>query len=171
VREQVFAPLGITQAGFGAPGASGSIDQPRGHRTTGGRLEPIDPADAGGDNPPALGPAGTIHITLADWLRFAQDQLDGVHGHGKLLTAQGYRRLHAPVTENYALGWGVKPGPDGVPALLTHSGSNGYWLADVRIMPKHDIIVLLAMNSGDEAANAAVREIGKPLLDRLKPFD
>lgn len=104
-------------------------------------------------------------------MRFAQDHLDGVHGRGKLLKAETYRKLHAPVSENYALGWGVMLGPDAVPLLLTHSGSNGFWLADIRIMPKHDMIFLVVMNAGHEAANQAIVDIGKPLKDRLKPFD
>jgi CubicO group peptidase (beta-lactamase class C family) len=171
IREQIFTPLQIKNAGFGAPGTSGKFDQPCGHKESAGKLIPLDPADPESDNPPALGPAGTINITLKDWMRFAQDQLDGVHGHGKLLKAETYRKLHTPVTGNYALGWGAKLEPDGVPLLLTHTGSNGFWVADVRIMPKHDMILLLVMNAGTDAANAAVKEIGQPLKDRLKPFE
>jgi D-alanyl-D-alanine carboxypeptidase len=171
IREQVFAPLGIKHAGFGAPGTPGKVDEPHGHRDTAGKLIPLDPADTDGDNPPALGPAGTINIALKDWMLFAQDQLEGVHGRGKLLQAATYRKLHTPVTGHYALGWGVMVEPDGTPSLLTHSGSNGYWLVDIRIMPKHDMIVLVAMNSGNAAAENAVVDIGKPLKDRLKPFD
>jgi hypothetical protein len=60
---------------------------------------------------------------------------------------------------------------DGVPMILTHSGSNGFWLADIRIMPKHDMIILIAINAGNDAADQAIKEIGRPLRDRLKPFD
>ncbi len=126
IREQVFVPLGIRNAGFGAPGASGKFDEPCGHQDVAGKLVPLDPANADADNPPALGPAGTINIALKDWALFAQDQLDGAHGRGKLLKPETYRKLQTPVTGNYALGWGAKLGPDGVPLLLTHSGSNGY---------------------------------------------
>jgi CubicO group peptidase (beta-lactamase class C family) len=171
IREQIFTPLGITNAGFGAPGTPGKFDQPQGHRELDGKLSPIDPADTASDNPPALGPAGTISIALKDWMRFAQDQLDGVHGRGKLLRAESYRRLHTPVTGNYALGWGAKLQDDGVPMVITHSGSNGYWLADIRIMPKKNIIILLAMNAGNDPANQAMLDIGKALKDRLKPFE
>lgn len=171
IREQIFAPLGITNAGFGPPGTSDKFDQPRGHHETEGKLAPLDPADAQSDNPPALGPAGTINMALKDWMLFAQDQLDGALGHGKLLKAETYRRLHTPVTGNYALGWGAKLEPDGTPSLLTHTGSNGYWFADIRIMPKHDIIILIAMNAGNDAANEAVKDIGQSLKDRLKPFE
>lgn len=171
IGEQVFAPLGIVNAGFGAPGTSGRFDEPCGHRETAGKLVPLDPADTEDDNPPALGPAGTINISLRDWMLFAQDQLDGTHGRGRLLKAETYRKLHTPVTGNYALGWGAMLEPDGVPLLLTHSGSNGYWLADIRIMPKHDMIILTVMNSGNQAAEQAIQDIGKPLKDRLKPFE
>jgi len=171
VREHVFAPLGIANVGFGAPGTSGRIDQPRGHRQTDGRFVPLDPADPDADNPPAIGPAGRINIELRDWLRFAADQLEGAHGRGKLLEAQTYRKLHTPVTSNYALGWGVLPGPQGVPLLLTHTGSNGFWMADIRIMPQHDMIFLVVMNAGSAAGEQAVNDIGRRLKERLKPYD
>jgi D-alanyl-D-alanine carboxypeptidase len=171
IREQVFAPLRIANAGFGVPGRPGMFDEPCGHEEVEGRLVPLDPANADADNPPALGPAGTINIGLRDWALFAQDQLDGAHGHGRLLSAETYRRLQTPVTGNYALGWGAKLGPDGAPLLLTHTGSNGYWVADIRIMPMHDMIFLVVTNAGDDAANQAVREIGQALRERLKPFE
>jgi CubicO group peptidase (beta-lactamase class C family) len=118
-----------------------------------------------------LGPAATINIAVRDWVLFAQDQLDGTHGYGKLLKTATYRRLHTPVSEIYALGWGAKLEPDGVPWILAHTGSNGHWVADIRIVPKHDVIVLVATNAGNEAAKKAVDEIDDLVKDRLKPFE
>jgi CubicO group peptidase (beta-lactamase class C family) len=165
VRQEVFAPLGITHAGFGPPGTASRIDEPRGHRMLGGRLVPLDPADPSSDNPPAIGPAGTIHITLADWARFARDQMDGALGHGKLLSPAGYRRLQTPVADHYALGWGAKVDAAGMPVILAHTGSNGYWLADIRIVPPEGIIELVVMN----AANAqALGEIQAALHARFE---
>jgi D-alanyl-D-alanine carboxypeptidase len=171
VRQEIFKPLGIQESGFGLPGHAKKVDAPWGHRESDGKLVALSPNDPEGQDPPALGPAGTIHMTLADWMRFAQDQLDGVHGRGRLVSAKTYRILHTPVSENYALGWGVKLDEQGMPLLLTHSGSNGHWLADIRIMPKHDMIILFVSNAGNDAANRAIMDIGKPLRDRLKPFD
>lgn len=174
ISEHIFAPLGIKNASFGSPGTPGKTDQPWGHNETApGVLVAADPAtaDVESGTPPVIGPAGTINIALKDWLLFAQDQLDGENGQGKLMGSRWYKRLHRPVTERQASGWGVLLGPDDVPLLLTHSGSNGFWLADIRIMPKHGIITLVVMNAGNEAANQAVVDIGKPLKDRLKPFD
>lgn len=171
VRQEVFKPLGIHQGGFGNPGHAKKIDAPWGHKESGGKLVALNPDDPEGQDPPALGPAGTIHMTLADWMRFAQDQLDGVHGRGRLVSRQTYRILHTPVSGNYALGWGAKLDAQGEPLLLTHSGSNGHWIADIRIMPKHNMIILFVSNVGNDAANRAIMDIGRPLRDRLKPFD
>jgi CubicO group peptidase (beta-lactamase class C family) len=169
LREQVFEPLDITNAGFGAPGLSSRIDQPRGHAEMAGKLVPLDPESAEADNPPALGPAGTINISLRDWARFAQDQLDGENGRGKLLKAASYRKLHTGVTHNCGLGWGTLRKPNGTLQLLTHTGSNGSWLADVRIYPEHAMIFLIATNAGNAAAEKAVKDIRKSLQERLAP--
>ena len=67
MQERLFAPLGISSAGFGAPGVPGELDQPWGHQR--------DPASGNWvpcqlDNAAALGPAGTVHITIGDWAKF-----------------------------------------------------------------------------------------------------
>jgi len=169
MREQVFAPLGIRNAGFGPPGRGGTIDQPRGHERAGTHLEPIEPTQPDADNPPAMGPAGRINITLRDWSRFAQDQLEGELGGGRLLKPETYRLLHTPVTGNYALGWGALVGPSGSPTLLTHEGSNGCWLAEIRIWPGERLVQLVAINAGNQAANDAMGDVAKALHKRLLP--
>jgi D-alanyl-D-alanine carboxypeptidase len=167
IREQIFEPLGIENAGFGAPGLSSRIDQPRGHTEIKGALVALDPGSAEADNPAALGPAGTINISLKDWARFAQDQLEGESGRGKLLKAASYQKLHTVVSHDYALGWGVLRDSNGTLQLLTHTGSNGSWLADIRIMPQHNMIFLIATNAGNEAASQAIKDIRKSLKERL----
>jgi len=171
VRSHIFEPLRMTQSGFGLPGKTGAFDQPHGHKATTQGLVALDPAAPEADNPVAIAPAGSINVTLRDWMLFAQDQLDGVRGKGKLLKPDSYRLLHTPVAGPYALGWGVKPGPDGVPLLITHTGSNSYWIADIRIMPKKKLIVLFVANAGNEDANNAVQSFGQAIRDHFKPFD
>jgi len=78
--------------------------------------------------------------------------------------------LQTPVSRNYAMGWGVLT-KDGAISLLSHTGSNGYWVANIRVMPKHDTIFLVVTNAGGERAEQAIRDIGTMLTDRLKPFD
>ncbi len=105
-----------------------------GHGEVSGRV-PLDPADPGSDGPGWIGPAGIISISLKDWAVFAQDQLDGALGHGRLLRPATYRVLQTPVAEHYALGWGALLNSDGMPKVLTHEGSNGYWVSAVSIYP------------------------------------
>jgi hypothetical protein len=52
-------------------------DQPRGHnRRIKGKYRPVPPGP-GSDNPQAIAPAGTAHMSLADWSRFAALHLRG----------------------------------------------------------------------------------------------
>lgn len=171
VRSEVWRTLGIRSGGFGPPGNSGRFDQPLGHELLDGRWVPLDPESRDSDNPEAFGPAGTVHMTLGDWMLFAQDHLDGERGSGKLLKPESYRRLHTAVTKNYAMGWSVVRAPDGSNAVLTHMGSNGYWLADVRIFPKRNLILMIATNAGGDVAEKADKEIARALQERLKALD
>jgi CubicO group peptidase (beta-lactamase class C family) len=167
VREQVFVPLGITEAGFGPPGRAGAVDQPFGHRGDAGHRVALDPGDEESDNPPALGPAGTMNITLRDWLRFAQDQMDGAQGRGRLLKPETYRRLQTPVVGYYALGWGAKLDAEGRPLVLTHNGSNGYWYAHIRILPPENAILLIATNADDEGIEQQTADLDKAVRERI----
>ena len=172
MRSEVWRPLGIRSAGFGPPGKSGRFDQPLGHEMKDGKWVSLDPEARDSDNPPAIGPAGTVHMTLDDWLLFAQDQLAGERGTGgKLLTTESYRRLHTPVSRNYAMGWGVLRAPDGSNTVVAHTGSNGYWVADVRIFPKRNLILLITTNAGGEVAEKADKEIARALQEHLKALE
>ncbi|MEO8065038.1 MAG: serine hydrolase domain-containing protein [Pseudomonadota bacterium] len=169
LRADIWKPLGISSAGFGAPGKSRKTDQPLGHMAIKDEWVSLDPGDARSDNPPAVGPAGTVNITLADWVLFAQDQLEGLHGHGKLLKPETYRLLHTPVKNRYAMGWGVLTDISGETSLLAHTGSNGYWVADLRILPKLDAISIVVTNAGGDAAEKAVRDLNKSITDKIRP--
>jgi CubicO group peptidase (beta-lactamase class C family) len=167
IRERVFAPLGISDVGFGPPGHSGKYDQPLGHGEISGR-EPLDPADPGSDNPAWIGPAGTINITLKAWAVFAQDQLDGALGHGRLLRPATYEVIQTPLAENYAMGWGAWLDPDGIPKILMHEGSNGYWVATISVYPKRRTIILVATNFGGDVAKRSIEDLSAGLADHLK---
>jgi CubicO group peptidase (beta-lactamase class C family) len=171
IREEIWKPLGIRSGGFGPPGKSGRFDEPLGHERVDGKLVALDPEDAASDNPPSVGPAGRVHIDLHDWLLFVQDQLDGENGRGKLLKPESYRRLHTPVSKSYGMGWGVLRDPQGATSVLTHTGSNGYWVADVRIFPKRQLILLSVINAGDDVAVQADKDIARAVQDHLHALD
>jgi CubicO group peptidase (beta-lactamase class C family) len=181
MRERLLGPLGMTSAGFGAPGTPGKLDEPVGHHDTG---EPVG-AGPDADNPPAIGPAGTVHCTLGDWAKYVSLHLEGercAKGEGpcpeasgalKLLKPETYRKLHAAAvssdpqdTAKYAMGWGLAERDWAKGPVLTHNGSNTMWFCVTWIAPEEDFAVLVATNQGgdnaakgcDEAAWALIQD-------------
>ncbi len=165
MQKRLFAPLGITSGGFGAPGTPGKVDQPWGHSTDG---KPVPPGPTA-DNPPGIGPAGTAHMTLGDWAKFVSLHLlaDAANPNRevKLLKAMDFDQMHKPYAgpgEPYAGGWlvttrswakGGRPGDVGM--VLDHSGSNTMWFCVVWIAPEKNVAYLAATNQGGDAAGAA----------------
>ena len=101
MREKVFRPLGMTTAGFGAPGTTTKNDQPRGHKAGGSPVEP----GPGADNPVAIGPAGIVHCSIGDWAKFAAANLPSAKT--KLVKPETLVKLHTPAAgePKYAMGW------------------------------------------------------------------
>jgi CubicO group peptidase (beta-lactamase class C family) len=149
----LFQPLKMTSAGFGGTGTPGKIDQPWPHRSDGAPTARNGPAV---DNPPVMGPAGTVHCSIADWAKFVADQLRGLRGKPALLRPETYQKLHdPPFGGTYAFGWGVTRRPWGGGIVYTHSGSNTMNTAVVWMAPQRDFAVLICTNqAGPEAAKA-----------------
>ena len=146
MREKLFVPLGMTSAGFGAPADRGGVRQPRGHTSDG---TPVEPAARGADNPPAIGPGGTVHCSIEDWARFVALHLRGSRGGGKMLKVETFKKLHTPAEGNpYALGWLVGRSPLGKGVALNHAGSNTMWYAVAWVLPESDLAVVVACNQG-----------------------
>ena len=161
MRERLFAPLGMKTAGFGAPGSAKSVDQPRGHRADGSAVEP----GPGADNPPAIGPAGTVHASLRDWAKFVALHVEGARGTSKLLKKESFARLHevpGNAKEGYAMGWGVTRRPWAKVPILTHAGSNTMWYCVTWVAPERDFAVLVCTNAaGEEASKGADEAAGE----------
>lgn len=164
MQELLFTPLGMTSAGFGPPGARDACDQPRGHTKEGRPLEPGPEAD----NPPSIGPAGTVHATLADWAKFLQLHLRGMRGDVKVgeltLTRETFARLHSACPgpgPQYGYGWvfETRPWAGGDSTTLTHSGSNGMWCCETWLSPAHGFATLAVTNLFTEPAQHACFEV------------
>jgi CubicO group peptidase (beta-lactamase class C family) len=158
MREKIFRPLGMTSAGFGAPGTRAKNDQPRGHKTDG---SPVEPGPAA-DNPVGIGPAGIAHCSIGDWAKFAAANLPSAKK--TLVKPETLKKLHeavasdAPDAPPYAMGWIVLDNQPwaGGPAL-THAGSNTMWYAVAWLAPEKDFAVLVACNQANgKACNDAV---------------
>lgn len=166
VRAEVFLPFGMSAAGFGAPGADGGA-QPWGHAGF-FRAAPKDPALKSSDFPPAMGPAGGIHLSMHEWARFARlffvdSATDGI------LSSQGITRLTTPLStlkdirtsfhpSPYALGWVVLPLETGDGEVLVHAGSNMNFFASIHIARQRNLALMIATNTG---MFRAIKPVGK----------
>jgi hypothetical protein len=79
--------------------------------------------------------------------------------------------LHEPLViagtspgKDIALGWGVTRTQ---PPRITHSGSNGYNVAEIVVIPDWKAAVLVACNAGDERARALCAKVRDMLVDKL----
>jgi len=178
----LLKPLGATPAGFGPPGPGG-VTQPWGHRFTPAGRPPVDPATLGADNPPAITPAGRVHMTMDAWAHFVRLHLRGARP-GKdtlLLKRETLQRLQSPrPKEDYAMGWVRLQRPWAGGPVLMHNGSNTMWFAVTWVAPKKDLAILVACNQGggpgDKATDAATAAClrwwqgpaGRQAIERLR---
>ncbi len=164
LRERVLVPLGLESAGFGAPGSLDVVDQPRGHRRNEeGELSSFP----GLDNPAALGPAGTLHVSAPDLATYAQEHLRGELGTDGLLPSDEFRRLHRGGLGEYAFGWVDGTDPLGR-RMIWHNGSNTAWYAFVGLIPEADRAIVIVANDGD--AREAVHELLADLVRQWAPM-
>ena len=168
VIDDVLAPLGITSAGFGAP----TGDQPWGHGSRwrgmgrGGRMDPGPPErpNVRADNPPVMGPAGRIHVTLRDWGRFVRIFLtDG----DPLLSGASIARLTTPpggAGPKQAIGWAIPPGKLARDVAIGQQGSNTMWVATALVDAAREHAALVVCNDGRGRMLAVTGHLAAGLL-------
>jgi CubicO group peptidase (beta-lactamase class C family) len=162
---ELFTPLGMTTAGFGAP----TGDEPWGHQVLGTRILPIKPTGIA-DDPPVFGPAARVHLALADYIGFLRIFLGQADGEG-YLTADSLRRIADPRTESgdgQGLGWtvlasrGWAKGP-----VLSQQSAGGFWACNIAVAPARGVAVAAVSNAGG-AAGAAATE--RQMLTLIQPY-
>lgn len=136
---EVFTPLGMTSAGFGAPPAG----NPWGHfNPLMGSMRPMPPG-VKGDNPPVFGPAGTVHMSARDLLTYLRAHLEMP---GSFLPPDSWQRLHSPRPgATYVSGWVI-----GANGALAHDGSNTLWFTRVIADPTRNRALVLMINAGGD---------------------
>ena len=181
ITEQLFLPLKLGTAGLGPQATLGKIDAPLGHQMVGGQLKAML-AGPNADNPSIIGPAGTAHMSVLDFARWAGwNAGEGKRGPA-LVRPETLKKLHTPVVAipigpnggpgtptrgSYGLGWGVvtvswAPGP-----LIQHTGSNGMNLAHIWLEPKRDVAMVVVTNLGGDQADAALLAVAEQLYGRF----
>ena len=165
--EWVLTPLDMGACGFGAPMGEGPFDQPWGHALGGDGLpDPMDPADPYSDNPPALGPAGTLHCPMVEFSRFGSAHLAAASGDTNFLSAESALVLHTPGDSGFTagmLGDDTQPWSNG-PALAMN-GSNTLWFATIWIAPGIDRVYVSATNYGTSSAVNATNDAVLHMID------
>ena len=166
VTERILKPLGLESAVFRTNETARAGDV-WGHDDDG---EPGDPTSSFAENPAAFSPAGTLHMNVLDWARWARWHLAGDPA-PVLNTQDAYDRMHEPLTgpdaggNPYGHGWILLETPNG-PAY-THGGSNTAFFSLIWVLPKRDVAVVVLTNQGsgfpacDAVAGQAMQQFGK----------
>lgn len=158
---KLFQPLGIT-AFYGWPTQHDS-EEPWGHELTDQGFVPVPPSVE-----PAeiqfLEPAGFVSMTLGDYAKFIQLQMDAMQGNPRLLSAAAFQVLRTPV-EDYACGIRVIETPRGT--LYWHNGSNTYFYMVLYLIPSQDLSIVVAINAGDESLYEPVGIAAETVLVKL----
>lgn len=159
IEEYVFEPLQLETAGFGPPVAGPDLTQPWGHARRFILRIPQDPA-LRADNTPIIGPAGIVHMSMADLAQYgwahlqpeieltdADDSVSG--GESKLRLAKDVIcTLHTPTLKNYGYGWIRKKYTEVGGDVIWHNGSNTMWYSQLMLIPSRRAVVVLVSNDG-----------------------
>jgi len=155
--KRLFEPLGLKSAGFGEPAAPGEVNHPWGHRGQEPPFKPIPPGP-GADNPPAIGPAATVHMSIRDFARYAAWHVAGDRGgESKLLTDESFQKLHsAPAgAHRYAMGWVPMKRKWAGGTALMHNGENEMFYAIMWLGPAQDTCFVATCNCDGPLAEEA----------------
>jgi hypothetical protein len=155
-------PLGINDVQFGAPYEGTEHSQPYGHELVSGNWHPVSPTDPYSDNPKAMGPAGTLSMSLDSLILYVTAHMVGVNGQSSLLSQSSFEKLHQKIPGvDYAMGWFV----DGT--NIYHPGSNTMWYAHIGIdFGSKTVGVIAITNVGGDRGIAVTDNIINVLLDR-----
>lgn len=173
VRERVYEPLGLDSAGFGPTATPGLLDAAVGHSVDADGV--VEPRLWGtwADLPPIVAPAGTNHMNVLDFARWAGWNAGrGLRG-PQLVDPATLAYIHAekvrtprrpdpppgtPAEGGYAFGWSVEKLDWSDHELLTHNGSNQFNLARIVVDEEADLAIVVATNIGGRPAHDGVDE-------------
>jgi CubicO group peptidase (beta-lactamase class C family) len=184
MKAEIFDRLGMRSAKVGGwPASSEEPEQPRGHYGkilnpyTGEYLfekhEKPFPQELDDEYvfPAWMNPAGGIHMNISDFLLFAQDQLLGLQGKGKLMSQPYYQKLHqenklesdtgASMKVGYGFGL-AELGLINTTRISAADGSGGTFYARLLIAPKINVVAVFFSNCGN--GQKAITEIMMRLI-------
>ena len=153
MKEALFRPLKMDSCGFGPTTlAIVNPDQPIGHYLLDEKIYTV-PAEIYPDNPRAMAPAGTVHCSIKDLLKYSQIHIDGGNGiDTPVLKQNAFKILHDGFKgTDYSAGGFFSTTKNGIQRLW-HDGSNTINCAILGIYPKLRLSFAAATNIGSERA-------------------
>lgn len=163
IKKHVFRPLGMKTGGFGFP------EYPAGHHGHGPKFRQTLPEQY----PPMdhIAPAGNVHCSVGDLARYAMFHLDGLKGKDGYLRSETVRRLHTPPVHEdgsrYAAGWFVRDVPGG-DEVHYHGGTVSSSYAEIKLLPKSGLGVVVLLNVGSNVAESVANKIGRSIIARFR---
>ena len=182
ITTRIFGPLGLQTAGLGPQATTGKFDAPVGHQIgEDGKILPMPWSDAA-DVPQVMGPAGSAHMSVLDFAKWAGwNAAEGRRG-PPLVKPGTLKDLHrprvktgplpgskpgTPLEGEYALGWGVIKFEWTPTPVLEHNGSNGMNLAKILVDPNHDLGVVVMINFAPDRSEQPAKEVLEMLYRRF----
>ena len=181
---RLFDPLKLASAGFGPQSSMGRVDAPLGHAADKNGTVKAFLAGPWGDNPPIIGPAGTVHMSVLDFATWAAWNATEGRSGPALLKPETIAKLQAKVVDmpprpdapvgtpssgGYGLGWGTVSLPFSPEPFVFHGGSNNLNLAYIVLQPQHGIGIVTMTNISGPKANDALMAITGLLYKRFGP--
>lgn len=154
IHDRLFKPLHMDSAGFGMPTRQGKIDQPYGHILRNGIPFPIPPGPDD-DNPPAITPAGRVHLSILDLAKYASFHLGTIEHPPLDQTSLTFLHTPVPPAKNYGIGWMILQRPWAGGIALTHSGTNTMNYTVMWLAPKKKFAAVAACNIDSQIGPAA----------------
>jgi D-alanyl-D-alanine carboxypeptidase len=149
-------------AGFSWPHLT--ENQPWGHWVANGKTEAVPPSF---DYDLELAePAGDIKMTLPDYARFIQLNLQGLKGKNSILKKQTFEYLFSGIKE-YSIGW-LNIEVNGR-LLSDHMGSAGTFMCYTLIDRQNDRAYIVVTNIGGEKAKKEVIALRDQLIKKYNP--
>ena len=169
VEQRVFEPLKMESASYRTIKTARRIKEPMvwGHKSNG---DSISPRKVGAENPTVYASAGTIHLTIGDYAKYAQWYLQGKPG--PILSNQETMEhlrtgfVDAGGKTQYGSGWIFFESAWG--PVMQHAGSNTNSFALIWVLPEKNLAAIALTNTYEKAhfaaCDAAIGELFKLYL-------
>ncbi len=169
MKKHVFDPLEMRSSDFRSMQSAKKLQPPLlwGHQAANG--EPVDPRTIGAENPTVYAAAGTLHLSIEDYAKYARWQLAG-KPEPVLRSQDTFDHLHKPQIDytipgaKYSCGWICMDTAYG-PAL-NHAGSNTNTYALIWVLPESNFAAIVCTNTGEKQAFPACDEMISHLMSK-----